>query len=379
MRNERGQIYLDYNATTPVDSRVVDTMQTYWSENFGNPSSDLHSWGWNANFAVQDSRKKIAALLKCGASEIYFASGATEANNWVFHSLLQNKILSEVHIIASSVEHDSVRNTLLHWQKQGVQVDFVRVNSEGLLDLQDLKSKIRTNTRLISVIFGQNEIGTLQNISEISRFARERDILFHSDATQVVGKMEFDISDFDFLSFSSHKLYGPKGIGALYAHAKTTSLLPMILGGQQESGLRSGTEPVPQIVGFGKACELCAQELPSENSRLALLGKLLRKALLDKIPDLKLNGSLENRLPTNLHLTLPKIQRDVFLKKLSGLGISSSSACHSSSGISSTLSALGFSAEAAERSFRLSWGRFTDEGQILEAAEILANAWKASV
>lgn len=373
------KIYLDFAATTPVENRVLKEMNPYFAEKFGNPNS-LHSFGREARMGVDLAREKIANHLNCLTTEIVFTSGATEANNLALKGAVQATLRTlkndqKVNIIISNIEHHCILDTAEFLTKQGVEVIYAPVDKEGLLKLETLEALINENTILVSVMYANNEIGTIQPIAEISKIikkVREKrknslPIYFHTDAVQAVNYLDCDTEKLgvDLLSISSHKIYGPKGVGALYKKSNVV-ILPQIHGGGQEKGLRSGTENVAGIVGFGKAVELVSQESEA-NKRIAELRDYFLNNLLEKIPNIFLNGSLKERLPNNINITVLGVEGEAILLHLDEFGIAAStgSACTSASlDPSHVILSLGLPAEAAHGSLRFSLGRTTTKKEI---------------
>lgn len=358
-------IYMDYHATTPVDPRVLEVMLPYFTTKFGNPASKQHSFGWEAEVAVDKARAQVASLLSAHPEEICFTGGATESNNLAFKGLLESFYGHDAHLITTAIEHSSILELCEFLEKKGVKISLLPVDSKGRLDLDLLKNHMTENTRLVSVMMANNEIGTLQNISEIGRICKERGIVFHTDAAQALGKclMDVDKMHIDLLSISGHKNYAPKGVGALYIRSKNPKiqLQPILHGGGQEKGLRSGTLNVPGIVGLGKACEISQNEMQNESARLQSLRDSLQNLLLKKIPDLKINGCIENRLPHNLNVTIPGVRSEVLMMNLKkDVALSSGSACSSAHPKTShVLKAIGLTEEEAHHSIRFGLGRFT--------------------
>lgn len=376
-------IYLDYNATTPVDPQVFDAMEPYFKNHFGNPASAGHHWGWTAESAVTKARSQVASLINAKSSEITFTAGATESNNWVIFGLIA-KVREEnpyepIHIITSCVEHSSIMKALSAAQKMGVEVDYLPVNRFGQVEVETLRQAIKPHTKLITLIWVNNEIGTINPLANIVPLAKENKIYLHSDATQAVGKIPVNMTDIgiDLMSFSGHKIYGPKGIGALYMRSKDpkVQINPLIYGGGQEKGLRSGTLNVPGIVGLGVAAEICQQNLPLEATRLTELRQLLWQRLQVAIPGIRLNGHATERAPNNLNITLPGYKTEQIIPGLQKLGVSTGSACGTGAMvISHVLKGLGMSADEIQCSLRLSLGRWTSEEDIINAVNILKNA-----
>lgn len=375
-------IYLDYNATTPLDPGVFAQMEPYYKEFFGNPASAGHHWGWAAENAVQKARTQVASFIGAKENEIIFTSGATEANNWVVFGLL-SKLREEnpsapLHFITSCVEHSSTIKAMEAVQKLNVEVDFLPVNSYGQVTVEAVRKVLKPHTKLMSFIWVNNEIGSINPLEEIAQIAKENKIYLHTDATQAVGKIPVNVTamGIDLMSFSGHKLYGPKGVGALYIRSKNpkVQLNPLIYGGGQERGLRSGTLNVPGIVGFGAAAEICAHHLTSEAELMLSLKNLLWQQLQNAVPGIRLNGHPTQRAPNNLSVTLP-FKTETFLPRLQKVGVSTSSAC-SSGGVSTShvLRGIGLNSEQAQCTLRLSLGRWTTKEEVLLAVELLQNA-----
>ena len=362
-------IYFDYQATTPLDPRIKDEMLPYFCEHFGNPASLSHEFGWRAKAAVDKARKQVAALIEAEPSEITFTSGASESNNTVIFGLSDlSKSLVGKHFVVNAIEHKSVLNCFKELERRGAQVTYLQVNVEGDLDLKHIKKAITPQTVLVSVMAANNEIGTIYPIQEIARLCHERNIFFHTDAAQAVSYLPVSVKkwDVDFLSMSAHKIYGPKGIGALYIRKKDPkiALTPLIFGGGQEKGLRSGTLNVPGIVGFGKACELALHEREQEAKRLKSLRDFLYHNL-SKIKGFKINGGMEKRLPHNLNFAFEGVFGSVLSTALKTLAFSGGSACGSSSTEPSyVLKSIGCTDEIAGNSVRLSLGRMTTDEEI---------------
>jgi cysteine desulfurase len=376
-------IYLDYNATTPVDPQVFAAMEPYFRTHFGNPASFSHQWGWAAQKAVDTSRQQIAGLIHAKPPEITFTGGATESNNWVVFGMME-KIRTEnpgapIHFVTSALEHSSVMNAMKEAQRRGAEVDFVSPNKYGQVEVSDVAKLLKPHTQLMSFIWVNNEIGSVNPMKELAALAKEKKIYLHSDATQAVGKIPLSLEEtpVDFLSASAHKFYGPKGSGILYmrsANPKVT-LPAFIFGGGQEHGHRSGTLNVPAIVGLGAAAELCRKLLPEEFARTTELREELWRGLQKNIPSVRLNGHPTERSPMNLSLTFPGKNIEEFLPKLGRLGFSQGSACHTGSlEVSPMLKALGLNSEEAQGTLRLSLGRWTTREEIAGAVAILTKA-----
>ncbi|MBI3251844.1 MAG: cysteine desulfurase [Candidatus Omnitrophica bacterium] len=358
-------IYMDHHATTPVDPRVVRAMVPFFSEKFGNAASLNHRYGKEAHEAVQRARAQIARLINAEPSEIIFTSGATESNNLALKGAAGAAPDGKNHLLTLSTEHKSVLDPFKRLALSGFEVTHLPVQKDGLVDVEELKRAITPRTILISILFAHNEIGVLQPIAEIGRIAREKGILFHSDAAQALGKVPIDVRkmNLDLLSMTAHKIYGPKGVGALYAR-RGTLLAPQIDGGGHEGGMRSGTLNVPGIVGFGKACEICRGRMKKESARLLKLRNRLLVGLL-KIPGMNVNGSLKHRLPNNLNVSFPGVESGELLKRLKNVALSSGSACLSTSPEPSyVLKALGVSENLRRSAVRFGLGRFNTEKEV---------------
>ena len=363
-------IYLDYNATTPVDPEVFQAMEPFFVEQFGNASSSSHSYGWEANHAVKKARSQVADLLNCDPKEIVWTSGATESNNMAIMGLVRQYAGEKPHIITENSEHKAVLEVFEMAEELGIaDATFLPVDELGRVSQSEVADSMKASTQLVSIMMANNEIGTLQPIAEIAELLKDHDCLFHTDAAQAAGKVEIDLQKLpvDMLSISGHKMYGPKGIGALYIRKSNpaTRLLPIIRGGAQENGLRPGTLNVPGIVGLGAACELCSKKMSEENSRLKGLRDQLIKNILEACPEAKLNGHPTERLPNNASFSFENLSSDVFALGLSGLALSSGSACTSSDGKPShVISALGRPDAEAKATIRVGLGRLTTEQDI---------------
>jgi cysteine desulfurase len=361
-------IYLDYHATTPVDPRVLEAMLPFFTETFGNPASRNHKFGWAAAAAVENARKQVARLLNASSREIVFTSGASESNNLAIKGLAHRPGERD-HIVTMATEHKGVLNSARRLAQEGFRLTLARVRPDGLVDLEDLKQAITEKTLLVSIMAANNEIGVLQPLAEIGRMCHERGVLLHTDAAQATGKIPLDVEamQIDLLSIAGHKMYAPKGIGALYVRRRGTpvELTPVTDGGGHEGGLRSGTLNVPGIVGLGKACEICRQEMPEEARRLAGLRDRLKDGLLAGLEGIHINGSLEHRLPNNLNVSFPGVDLATLMAALSDIALSSGSACTSGTPEPSyVLQALGVSEEVANTPLRFGLGRFTTPEEI---------------
>ena len=366
-------IYLDYNSTTPVDPRVLAAMLPYLAENFGNANS-IHSSGQRARAAVDSARQAVAELLGAKAAEIVFTCGGTEADNLAIFGIVNPCDQPRKHVVTTAIEHHAVLNTAQALEKQGVDVTYVPVSREGIVDPEDIREAIRPETVLLSVMLANNEIGTIQPIEEISRIAAEEDVYFHCDAVQAAGKMAIDVRKLgvDLLSISGHKLYAPKGVGALFVKAGT-ELGPMFFGGHHERDRRPGTENVPGIVGLGKAAQLAMENLDADAPRLAALRDRFENALL-ALPGVRVNGSMRQRAPNTSNLSFDAAGGEALVIALDLQGVMCSSGAACSSGAvepSHVLTAIGLTPDQARSSLRFSLGRPTTEQEIDEAIRII--------
>ncbi len=362
-------IYLDNNATTPMDPRVLETMLPYFVEKFGNAASRNHSFGWVAEEAVDYSREQVAKLINADPKEIIFTSGATEADNLALKGVYEMYATKGNHIITCTTEHKAVLDTCKHIEKTGGQVTYLNVKADGLIDLNELEKAITEKTILISIMYGNNETGVIQPVQEISKIARKHGVLFFTDATQAVGKIPVDVNadGIDLMAFSAHKMYGPKGVGALYVRRKNprVKVTSQMDGGGHERGMRSGTLNVPGIVGLGKACEICMQEMDTEAKRLSKMRDRLEVSLME-MEETYVNGSREHRLPHTANISFKYVEGEGLMMGFNkNIALSSGSACTSASlEPSYVLKALGLGDDLAHSSLRFGLGRFTTDEQI---------------
>jgi len=362
-------IYLDNNATTPVDRRVLEAMLPYFTEKFGNAASRNHSFGWEAEEAVEKARGQIAQLIKADAKEIIFTSGATESDNLALKGVADMYASKGDHIITAVIEHKAVLDTCKALERKGIRVTYLRVDKYGLVNPDDVKNAITDKTILVSIMYANNEIGTVQPIAEIGKICHEKGVLFHTDATQGVGKLPFDVQamNIDLASFTAHKIYGPKGCGALYVRKKNprVKITEQMNGGGHERGMRSGTLNVPGIVGFGKACEICMNEMEEEAKRLRYLRDKLRDGITGQLDEVYLNGHPEKRLPGNLNMSFAYVEGEALMMGIKDIAVSSGSACTSASlEPSYVLKALNVDRDLAHSSIRFGIGRFNTEEEI---------------
>jgi len=360
-------VYMDYAATTYVKPEVLEEMMPYFTEKFGNPSS-FYGISRETKMAIDKARGQVAKALNCDMNEVYFTGGGSESDNWAIKGIASAHRKKGNHIITTKIEHHAVLHTCEYLEKNGFEVTYLDVNEEGFIDLEELKNAITDKTILVSIMFANNEIGTIQPIKEIGEIAKKHNVLFHTDAVQAAGNVPIDVKELnvDLMSMSSHKIYGPKGIGALYIKTGT-KLHSFVHGGAQERRRRAGTENMPSIVGYGKAAELAKTNMDEHIERLTSLRTKLIDGILEKIPYTRVNGSLENRLPGNVNFSFEFIEGEGILLMLDMLGIaaSSGSACTSGSlDPSHVLMAIGLPHEIAHGSLRLSIGDFTTEEDI---------------
>ena len=365
----RAPVYLDYHATTPVDPRVLEAMLPYFTEVFGNPASSGHQWGWRAQEAVEQARREVAALIGASAREIVFTSGATESNNLAICGVTETHDRRR-HIAVSAIEHKSVFERARRLEQAGWGVTVVAVGRDGRVDLDALGDALRAETTLVSVMAANNEIGVLQPLAAIGALAHDHGAMFHVDAAQAAGKIPIDVEamHIDLLSLTGHKMYGPKGCGAIYIR-KRTEVVPLIFGGGQERGVRSGTLNVPGIVGLGRACAIAQQEMSGEAVRLGRLRDRLLHGLQSRIDGVVVNGSLEHRLPNNLHVSFDGVDGESLLIGIGDIAVSSGSACSSASATPSHVLRAICGDVVPSASIRFGLGRFTTEDEIEYAIE----------
>ncbi|AXK39515.1 IscS subfamily cysteine desulfurase [Crenobacter cavernae] len=367
-------IYLDYSATTPIDPRVAEQMIPYLTEKFGNPASRSHSFGWDAEQAVENARAEVAKLVNCDPKEIIWTSGATESDNLAIKGAAQFYKTKGKHLITVKTEHKAVLDPMRELERQGFEVTYLGVKDNGLLDIEEFKAAIRPDTILASVMFVNNEIGVVQDIAQLGEICREKGIIFHVDAAQATGKVEIDLETLkvDLMSFSAHKTYGPKGIGALYVRRKPrVRLEAQMHGGGHERGFRSGTLATHQIVGMGEAFRIAREEMASENERIRMLRDRLWNGVKD-MEEVYVNGDLEHRVPHNLNVSFNFVEGESLIMAVKDLAVSSGSACTSASlEPSYVLRALGRNDELAHSSIRFSIGRFTTVEEVDYAVSLM--------
>jgi cysteine desulfurase len=373
-RNDQ-PIYLDYQATTPMDPRVLEAMMPYFTYKFGNPHSRSHSYGWEAEEGVEKARGQVAKLIGADEKEVIFTSGATESNNLAIRGVAEFYKDRKNHIVTTVTEHKCVLDTCRHLEQQGFEVTYLPVQKNGLIDLEVLRAAVTDKTVVVSIMAVNNEIGVIQPLAEIGKICREKKAFFHTDAAQAAGKIALDVEamNIDLMSISGHKIYGPKGIGALYVRRKPrVRLVPLIVGGGQERGFRSGTLPTPLCVGLGEAAEIAMKEMDAESKRLAKLQARMLKGLNAKLTDIHVNGDLEHRIPGNLNIGFAFVEGESLMMGIKGLSVSSGSACTSASlEPSYVLRALGVEEDMAHTSLRIGLGRFTTEQEVDTAVDEL--------
>ena len=373
-------IYMDYHATTPVDARVLDAMLPYFREEFGNAASRSHVFGWHAEEAVEKAREEVAKLIGAVGKEIVWTSGATESDNLAIKGAAEFYKDRGNHIVTSVTEHKAVLDTCKRLEKQGFAVTYLPVDSDGRVNPAAVAAALTEKTILVSIMLANNEIGTVNPVDEIGEIVKARGAFFHIDAVQGVGKIPFDVnrSHADLVSLTAHKIYGPKGIGALYVRRKPrVRVTPIIDGGGHERGMRSGTLNVPGIVGFARAAELCRLEMDEEGRRVLALRERLRKGIEARVPNTSVNGSLEHRLPGNLNISFAFVEGEAMMMALKDVAVSSGSACTSASlEPSYVLRALGVGEEMAHSSIRFGLGRFTTQEEVDYVVHLVADKVK---
>ncbi len=361
-------IYLDNNSTTPMDPRVLEAMLPYFTDKFGNAASRNHSFGWHAEEAVDYAREQIAALINADSKEIIFTSGATESNNLAIKGIFEMYAAKGNHFITVETEHKAVLDTCKHIEKMGAEITYLKAAEDGLITVEQVAEAIKPNTVLVSVMYANNEIGVIQPIKDIASLCKSKGVLFHTDATQAVGKVHVDViaDGIDLMSFSAHKMYGPKGVGALYVRRKNprVKVTAQMDGGGHERGMRSGTLNVPGIVGLGKACELCRLEMASDTARISKMRDKLESELLT-LEESYVNGNREHRLPHVSNMSFKYVEGEGLIMGVKDIAVSSGSACTSASlEPSYVLKALGLDDELAHSSLRFGLSRFTTEEEI---------------
>ncbi len=361
-------IYLDNNATTPMDPRVLEAMMPYFTEHFGNAASRNHSFGWQGEEAVDYAREQIARLINADAKEIIFTSGATESNNLAIKGIFEMYAEKGNHFITVTTEHKATLDTCKHIEKLGAEVTYLEPATDGLITVEQLANAIKPNTVLVSVMYANNEIGVIQPIKAIAELCKSKGILFHTDATQAVGKISVDVmaDGIDLMSFSAHKMYGPKGVGALYVRRKNprVKVTAQMDGGGHERGMRSGTLNVPGIVGLGKACEICHNEMAQDTARIIAMRNRL-EASLSELEESYINGNIEHRLPHVSNMSFKYVEGEGLIMGVKNIAVSSGSACTSASlEPSYVLKALGLDDELAHSSLRFGLSRFTTDEEI---------------
>ncbi|MBF0272518.1 MAG: IscS subfamily cysteine desulfurase [Magnetococcales bacterium] len=371
-------IYMDYQATTPVDPRVMEAMLPWFVERFGNPASRSHAYGWEADAAITTARKQVASVIKADPREIVFTSGATESDNLAIWGVAQFYRDKGNHIITPTTEHKAVLDTCRHLESEGFEITYLPVQTNGLVDLAQLEAAITPKTILVSIMAVNNEVGVIQPLEAIGRLCRQKKVFFHCDAAQGVGKIPIDVNamNIDLLSISAHKLYGPKGVGALYVRRQPRVRLKAIMhGGGHERGMRSGTLPTPLLVGLGEACRIAEEEMTAENSRLLLLRERLRNGIMSQLTHVALNGDAEARVAGNLNISFSYVEGESLMMAIKDVAVSSGSACTSASlEPSYVLRAMGVNEEMAHTSIRFGLGRFTTAEEVDHVIRIVVGA-----
>ncbi|HVH88562.1 MAG TPA: IscS subfamily cysteine desulfurase [Terriglobales bacterium] len=367
-------IYLDNHATTPLDPRVLEAMLPYYTDRFGNAASRNHQFGWEAEQAVENAREQVAKLIGASPKEIIFTSGATESDNLAIKGVAQAYRDEGNRIVTAVTEHKAVLDSCKRLEKCGYQVTYLPVDTDGLINIDDVKREIDSSSILVSIMYANNEIGVIEPIAEIGSICHEKGVLFHSDAVQAIGKVPVNVVDngIDLMSITAHKLYGPKGVGALYVRNKNprVQLAAQLDGGGHERGMRSGTLNVPCIVGMGKACEIAMKEMAEESKRLGGLRDRLKRKLEENLDETHVNGSMEHRLPGNLSMSFAHVEGESLLMGINDIAVSSGAACTTATlEPSHVLKALGVGEEIAHSSLRFGIGRFNTEAEIDYVAE----------
>jgi len=369
---EMRPIYLDYQATTPCDPRVLKEMLPYFTEEFGNPHSRSHAYGWRAEEAVEAARAQVAHLIHADPREVIFTSGATESNNLALKGVAHFYKDKKDHIVTCLTEHKCVLDSCRHLEQEGFKITYLPVSANGIIDLDQLKEALTDRTSLVSIMAVNNEIGVIQPLAEIGKICRARGVLFHTDAAQAVGKIPMDVEsmNIDLLSLTAHKIYGPKGVGGLYVRRKPrVRLVSLIDGGGQERGMRSGTLSPPLCVGFGKACAIAGEEMAAESTRLEALRDRFYQMITEELEEVYVNGDFKQRIPGNLNISFAHVEGEGLLMGVKELALSSGSACTSASlEPSYVLRALGVEEEMAHTSLRIGFGRFTTQDEVEQAA-----------
>lgn len=371
-------IYMDYQATTPVDTRVLETMLPWFTEKFGNPASRSHPFGWEAEKAVENARAQVATLIGADSREIVFTSGATESNNIAILGIARFHKARGNHIITTVIEHKAVLDACRHLESEGFTITYLPVGKSGLLDPQRLAEAITEQTILVSVMAANNEIGVVQPLAEIGAICRQKQVHFHSDAAQGTGKIPIDVNamNLDLVSISGHKIYGPKGIGALYVRRRPRVRLQAVMfGGGHERGMRSGTLPTPLIVGLGEACAICTKEMMQENERINALRRRMEQGIMSQLTHVSINGDTDRRLAGNLNISFAYVEGESLMMAIKDIAVSSGSACTSASlEPSYVLRALGVNEELAHTSIRFGLGRMTTAEEVDYAVKTVVDA-----
>ena len=373
------KIYLDNNSTTQIDPNVLEHMIPYFNEKYGNPSSQSHAFGWEASAAVEIAREQVAQIINAKNDEIVFTSGATESNNLAIYGLYEGLFSKNFEIITSEIEHKAVLDVCKKISKRGHKVHYLKPDKNGIISLEEFKKTINKNVKVVSIMHANNEIGTIQPIKKIGKLCKSKNIIFHVDAAQSVGKINIDVKDMniDLLSISSHKIYGPKGIGALFINSsnKKINIEPIIVGGSQEKNFRSGTLPSPMIVGFGMACKIAKKNFESDQQRIKTLSNKLIQKISQKFPETIINGSKSQRIPGNINLTFPFLNGISIINSIPEIAISSGSACSSSNPNSShVLKSIGLDKNYINSTIRIGIGKFNSDEHIEIAIKSITKA-----